>query len=122
MTRKINASESPMRRAISRWRAGIFATITPRKTRLSMPSTISIALKATKLAQACGSVSQSIIGKAVSPSCRAMRACARHVLIAQQFLQVHAQQPSWSHSAAAGANGADKDEIESRAGQQEFNP
>ena len=59
MTRNTSASDRPMRRAISRCSGAMRDTITEMNTTLSMPSTISIALKAMKLAQACGSVSQS---------------------------------------------------------------
>ena len=54
------ASDRPMRRAISRLSGGRRDTSSEMNTTLSMPSTISIALKAMKLAQTCGSVSQSI--------------------------------------------------------------
>src|ERR1044072_818913 len=64
-TRNTSASESPMRRAISRRSAGSRDTRSEMKTTLSMPSTISIALKAMKLAHASGLVSQSSMRLAV---------------------------------------------------------
>ena len=64
ITRKISASDSPMRRAMSRCFGGMRATMTEMKTTLSMPSTISIALKAMKLAQTSGSVRSSSMREA----------------------------------------------------------
>src|SRR6476469_7768508 len=61
-TRNTSASDRPMRRAISLCSGGMRATMTEMNTTLSMPSTTSIALNAMKLAQICGSVSQSNIG------------------------------------------------------------
>ena len=60
MMRKIRASDRPTRRAISRCSGAMRDTISEMNTTLSMPSTISIALSVMKLAQACGSESQSI--------------------------------------------------------------
>ncbi len=64
MTRKMSASDRPMRRAVSCCSRGRRATMTEMKTTLSMPSTISIALKAMKLAQTCGSVRSSSMREA----------------------------------------------------------
>ncbi len=59
MARNTSASERPMRLAISRCSGAMRETMTEMNTTLSMPSTTSIALKAMKLAQTCGSVSHS---------------------------------------------------------------
>ena len=59
MTRNTSASDRPMRLAISRCSGAMRETMTEINTTLSMPSTTSIALKAMKLAQICGSVSHS---------------------------------------------------------------
>ena len=48
-----------MRRAVSRCSGAMRDTISEMKTTLSMPSTISIAESVIRLAQICGSVSQS---------------------------------------------------------------
>ena len=60
IARNTSASDSPMRRAINRCGGGRRVIMSEMKTTLSMPSTTSIALKAMKLAQICGSVSQSV--------------------------------------------------------------
>lgn len=60
MTRKMSASDSPMRRAVSRCSGGMRETRSEMNTTLSMPSTISIALSVMKLAQTCGSVRKSM--------------------------------------------------------------
>ena len=64
MTRKTRASESPICRAMRLRSGGRRDTKSEMNTTLSMPSTISIALKAMKLAQIWGSVSQSMIVRA----------------------------------------------------------
>ena len=61
MMRKMSASDRPMRRAHRRCSGAMRETMTEMNTTLSMPSTISIALKAMKLAQIWGSVSHSSI-------------------------------------------------------------
>ena len=60
-TRNRSASDRPTRLATRRWAGGMREIITEMKTTLSIPSTTSIALKAMKLAQTCGSARKSII-------------------------------------------------------------